>query len=180
MESFDPDPKGDVLKVIVAHLKQATNIKWVWFDFWCAPQRNGRVDDRGRQELTEHSEMAKNAYLLYLGCSVLAVIDLSFPSRFWTQLELWYAFQRSSSATLAAGPRATLVPLRESLSTLVPLLLQMIPERNAQEIHSLLASPDVTVSNQSDKDIQLSQLMAVHDELLPPTAAAAASATADT
>ena len=40
--------------------------------------------------------MLKNVNLLYLGCTVLLIVDLSYLSRFWTQFEAWLSMRHAS------------------------------------------------------------------------------------
>lgn len=57
------------------------------WQYWCMPQ--GRVSFLGGSskrtdaEAHEFKHMLRNVNLLYLGCSVLVLIDLSYVSRFW-------------------------------------------------------------------------------------------------
>ena len=49
--------------------------------------------------------MLKNVNLLYLGCSVLCLIDISYLSRFWTQFEAWLSMQAADSTGLHPAPK---------------------------------------------------------------------------
>ena len=47
--------------------------------------------------------MLKKVNWLYLGCSVLVLLDLSYLSRFWTQFEAWLSFQTIGTEGPDAG-----------------------------------------------------------------------------
>ena len=51
--------------------------------YWCMPQGNDRSD----ADKVRFKWMLQNVNLLYLGCSVLCLVDISYLSRFWTQFE---------------------------------------------------------------------------------------------
>ena len=74
-------PEGLQLAAIKAHLKAHEGIKLVWFDAWCLPQGNQRTD----AEIADFKRMLTGVNLLYLGTSVLILLDLSYISRFWVR-----------------------------------------------------------------------------------------------
>ena len=51
------------------------------YDAWCLPQGKERTED----ELADFRRMLKEVNLLYLGTSVLILLDLSYISRFWVR-----------------------------------------------------------------------------------------------
>ena len=96
-----PDKDGVQLKEIRKYLRAHLDIQWVWYgalllppvlqaksltrhvrfaDFWCMPQF-----ERSPAETEEFRHMLSNINLLYLGCSVLVLLDLSYLSRFWVR-----------------------------------------------------------------------------------------------
>ena len=92
----EPDKEGVQLKVVQHHLDDNPNIKYVWFDYWCMPQDQRTLEQRGddtipdtrpQNVLDEFKEMLDGVNRLYLGTSVLIIIDLTYVGRFWTQLE---------------------------------------------------------------------------------------------
>ena len=56
-------------------------------------------------ESAAFKHMLANVNLLYLGCYVLVLLDLSYMSRFWTQFEAWLSLQAISPDL--ASPRLT-------------------------------------------------------------------------
>ena len=80
-----PDSQGKQLAQIIAYLKKNPHIKWVWYDFWCMPQVF-EDKDRSPAEDVRFKWMLKNVNLLYLGCSVLLMVDVTYTSRFWVSL----------------------------------------------------------------------------------------------
>jgi hypothetical protein len=72
---------GEQLRKLQEHLSENPQIEWVWFDFSCMPQ-----GQRTSPEDAEFRTMITHVNLLYLGCHVLILLDLSYLSRFWTQV----------------------------------------------------------------------------------------------
>ena len=66
---------------------------------------NSRPDTRSPAEKALFLHMLKNVNLLYLGCSVLCLIDISYLSRFWTQFEAWLSMQAADSTGLHPAPK---------------------------------------------------------------------------
>lgn len=85
-----PDPKGVQLAAIKEHLAARPQIKYVWLDWICMWQG----DKEGQRDITvdekaEFDHMLGEVNMLYLGCQVLVLLDLSYLSRFWTMYEAW-------------------------------------------------------------------------------------------
>ena len=96
-----PDADGVQLQTVREHLRSNPTIEWVWYgalgsacltalarsepffdsfsaDYWCMPQ-----GERTPAEKVNFQHMLSNINLLYLGCHVLVLLDLSYLSRFW-------------------------------------------------------------------------------------------------
>ena len=151
------DPDGVQLAAIVRQLRAIRRAS-CWYDAWCMPQgeRKTRVERaRFRRQLVQIN-------LLYLGTSVLVLCDLSYLSRFWTQFECWLALQQPTTGGLrrAVGveKRETFVPIYNGTETAVKLLEEQWEGKSPLEAKAILAKPDVTVTNQSDKEMQLVKL----------------------
>ena len=73
---------------------------------------------RTELEQIRFDHQLRNTNLLYLGCRVLVLLDLSYQSRFWTQLELWLSVQTATTGGLAPArenlQRADLWPIHRS------------------------------------------------------------------
>ena len=91
------------------------------------------------------------------------LLDLSYVSRFWTQFEAWLSMQTCTPDGLRpARPeerRCTVVPIKGANSSMAEGLRLMWSERTPQEAYDLLKESDVTVTNQSDKEMQLPKLL---------------------
>ena len=86
-----PDTVGAQMAAIKAHLEEHPEILRVWYDFWSMPQDErtaaerdaGAPDTRTPAAKLQFKHMLRSVNLLYLGCAVLALCDMSYPSRFW-------------------------------------------------------------------------------------------------
>ena len=125
--------------------------------------------ERSRGETVEFKHMLKHANLLYLGTRVLILLDLSYIGRFWTLFEAWLSMQAVSPEGLKpATPeqqRLDIVPIHGANNITGESLKAMWASRTPQEAYDLLKEPDVTVTNQSGKDIQLDKLLKLDDEV---------------
>ena len=77
-----PDSEGVQMTAIKEYLDLHPAIEYVWYDYWCMPQ--GR--DKTKEDLLNFKWMLQEINALYLGCSVLCLIDISYLSRFWIPL----------------------------------------------------------------------------------------------
>ena len=93
---------------------------------------------------------------------VLLLADLSYLSRFWTCFEAWLAMQTPSTDGLIASSegnrRWTTVPIYNATEHEAVGLERLWSGRSAVDAHKVLSKPDVTVTNESDKHIQLGKL----------------------
>ena len=144
---------------IKEHLLANAAIEWVWFDFWSMPQ--GR--HKSEVEDMEFSVMLPNINLLYLFCRVLILLDGSYMSRFWTQFEAFLSFRKVTANGLDSTPegeqRDTIVCIHNADSEFdPPKLRKMWGDKTAEQAYAILEKPDVKVTNQKDKDVQLPKL----------------------
>ena len=161
-----PDTKGVQLKEIKENLQAHEHIEYVWYDYACMPQKGkDGADDRSVEELEEFKAMLGRINTLYLGASVLCLIDLSYMSRFWTQFEAWLSMQEPSAAGLLPSPaerrRCTMVEIHGAPEVFNEELVKMWADKTPEQAHELLSLPDVTVTNQRDKDTQLPKLFTI-------------------
>ena len=154
-----PDEQGVQFGAITAHLDAHPSLEWVWFDYWSMPQGM----DKAEWEEAEFGVMLPNINLLYLFCSVLILLDLSYMSRFWTQFEAFLSMRKITAAGLeAAGVgerRASVACIHNAPKSFSDALFGMWSNKSAAEAHDILVKPDVKVTNQSDKDVQLPKLL---------------------
>ena len=113
-------------------------------------------------EKQEIRVMLPNINLLYLGCSVLILLDLSYLSRFWTQFEAYLSLRRATVRGLTdASPEQRRVTIRcmyNKQPAMERMLIDTWAHKNLHEAHEYLARPDVIVTNESDKEQQLLKL----------------------
>ena len=158
-----PDLEAVQYKCIVDYLIKHPSIEYVWVDFWCMPQGK-----RSAAEEAEFKISLEHCNWLYLGASVLLIVDLSYVSRFWTQYEAWLSMQQASAFGLMAAParllRATIVCIHQASAEFEGKKLQLMwKEKSATEAHRMLSRPDVRVTNQNDKQIHLPKIARMHE-----------------
>ena len=144
---------------------EPTRPRFVWFDFWCMPQHSS-VDQRQcrRTPLEDKSFkwMLENMSTLYVGCAVLILLDRAYISRFWTQFEAFLSLRIITEAGLGAAPegerRCVIKCLHNAPESFSEALTSMWAQKTAEQAHEILTKPDVTVTNQKDKDVQLPKL----------------------
>ena len=159
-----PDGKGVRFAAIKEHLLSNPAIEWVWFDFWSMPQ--GRY--KSKTEDIEFSVMLPNINLLFLFCRVLILLDVSYMSRFWTQFEAFLSFRKVTANGLDSTPegeqRDTIVCIHNADPEFgPPKLRKMWADKTAEQAYAILEKPDVKVTNQKDKDVQLPKLAKLNE-----------------
>lgn len=152
------DPEGAQLRALMQHL--APEIAYVWIDVCCMPQGAHRTP----LELFEFATMLKQVNLLYLECRVLAIVDGSYTSRFWTLLESWLAMQCVTPYGFhvddRATPRCEVACIHNAAKECEGAKLKtMWSKASLFEAHAVLSRNDVHVTNQSDKSTQLAKLL---------------------
>ena len=158
-----PDTRGVQLQAVKAYLLEHPEIRYVWYDFWSMPQRvSAEHDDRSSEELEQFGEMLDQVNLLYIGLRVLVLMDISYMSRFWTQLEAYLSMQTPHAVGLrpssASMQRWTVVPIHNATAELRTEMVKMWAMKTTEEAYNALGAPDVTVTNSSDKVKQLKKL----------------------
>ena len=124
---------------------------------------------RSADDTASFETMLSEVNLLYLGTTVLILLDLSYVSRFWTQFESWLAMQHMTPGGLkpAVGTmneRHHIMCIQNAAAQ-AELYTRVQVENWAtkppHEAHAFLSRPDVTVTNQSDKEGQLPKIKAL-------------------
>ena len=158
-----PDETGAQLAALQEHLRAHPEIRYVWFDYSCMPQRSesahrSGTDDRTPAEKAEFDLMLKAIADLYLTAKVLILLDKTYLTRFWTTMEGWCAMQKVTSEGVRPATRGE---ARHSVSCIhhatehdERALLEMSTKTPA-EMSKFLASPDVAVTNKKDKETML-------------------------
>ena len=172
----EPDKGGEQLRALQDYLRRHRQIRYVWYDFWSMPQdertaqqrEEGKPDTRTPAQRVEFTWMLRNVNMLYLGCSVLILLDLSYISRFWTQFEAWLSMQLVSRDGLQPAPpnrrRCEVVPIVNANSIMAESLFAMWASKTPDEARAVLEKDDVTVTNQGDKVTQLGKLAKLDEE----------------
>ena len=113
--------------------------------------------------------MLQNVNMLYLGCSVLILMDVSFISRFWTLFEAWLSMQQPTPTGLKPATeeqkRWTIVPILSASELDTRKLCDLVRNCTPQEAHKLLSATDITVTNAGDKTIQLQKLDVLDEQV---------------
>ena len=87
MKADDADPDGEQLRTIKQFLAsdEGKPFELVWLDAQCMPQDQPQ-GSRTADDTVAFKTMLSQVNMLYLGTSVLILLDLSYVSRFWTQV----------------------------------------------------------------------------------------------
>ena len=149
----------------VTKVSLAKDVKYVWIDAQCMPQDHPK-GSRGAEDTAEFKNMLAQINMLFLGTSVLILYDLSYSSRFWTQFEAWAAMQFATpdglvSAVDTKNERFDIICIQNAATNAahhVQGLINIWAAKTPQEAFEILSKPDITVTNQSDKDNQLPKI----------------------
>lgn len=159
-----PDITGVQLASIREHLKQHSQVRWVWYDFISLPQ-----GDRTEDETNMFDAMLRNINLLYLGCSVLILMDMTYLSRFWTQFEAWLALKSPSDNGIVASPpskqRFHIMTLHSAPASMKHVLVELLAQKTPVAMYDALSAPDIAVTNQRDKDVCLPKVLKIDAEV---------------
>ena len=86
----NPDPSDQQRRAIREYLLLYPEIRWVWYDYMCLPQKIGPVE-RSNTDNAVFKRGLDNSNLLYATCRVLVLANGTYFSRFFTLLEFWLA-----------------------------------------------------------------------------------------
>lgn len=164
------DPSGKQYAAIRDYVLKNPKVQHIWMDCWCLPQGERTGKDQALFKAT-----LPHINLVYLTTSVLLLLDLSYLSRFWTQFEAWLSFQTCTSQGLTHASdqqrRATTMRLHNAPPGFEDTLYGMWANKTPAQAHEILSKPDVTVTNSSDKVVQLKKI-ATLDKLVRTVATA--------
>jgi len=162
-DSIDaPDSTGEQLRALRTHLQEHPQLELVWFDYSCLVQVK-KPKKRTPAEQCLFGWQLGNVNILYVGCAVLLLIDMTYLSRFWTQFEGWLSMQVCRPGGLEpAGPKGrrwTMMCIYNAQAGYEDKkLFDMWRHKRPEEVREKLAQPDVAVTNASDKTIQLEKI----------------------
>jgi len=75
-------------------------------------------EDRSPEQRARFKWTMQHINLLYIGCSVLILQELSYMSRFWTQFEAWCSMQQAGPHGLEPAPeekrRCSVIPIHHA------------------------------------------------------------------
>jgi hypothetical protein len=112
--------------------------------------------------------MIRHVNLLYLGCRVLILLDLSYLSRFWTQLEAWLSMQQITASGLrpagSTNRRFSIKRLYDKHSICEELFIKMWYDKCPMDAHGILNRPDVEVTSKKDKEDQLPKIIELDED----------------
>jgi hypothetical protein len=166
-----PDPAGDQLKAIKVFLdsSKGKQFKLVWIDSGSMPQGKSVGLHLSSEEKADMKSMLSQVNMLYLGTTVLILLDMSYMSRFWTQFEAWLSMQFATpkglkSAVGTDNARYHIVCITnavEQAEAQTKILVDTWANKTPLEAFDFLSKDDVTVTNQSDKEGQLPKIKAL-------------------
>lgn len=162
----EPDLTGTQLDALLTLLDERPEINYVFYDLMSLPQGA----DKTPSEQAEFGQQLPNINLLYLGCTVLIMVDRSYSSRFWTLYECWLSFMMATRDGLLTAPESKQRCVITCLHGCPPSLQLALREEwdscSARMTYEKLSSPDVTVTNQSDKEMQLPKILAMDQTVI--------------
>uniref|UniRef100_A0A7S4VDW4 Heterokaryon incompatibility domain-containing protein n=1 Tax=Alexandrium monilatum TaxID=311494 RepID=A0A7S4VDW4_9DINO len=165
----DPDSSGDRLHALAAHLREHTDVDFVWMDYPCLPQ-NTKVYARDVFERSYYKDMLTSGVnIIYLGAKVLSLVNSTYTRRFWPQFEYILANRAISERGFEPSFGRNTVRCIQSLEQVTAeqsrTLRAQWGEKTIAEAIEILGKPDVKVTNASDKTVLLGKLPDLEDEL---------------
>ena len=170
-EQAEPDRFGLQLKAIKEHLKENPDIKWVWYDYSCMPQKEqDGTDKRSVPQMVEFGLMLSAIADLYMTSFVLILLDKLYDSRFWTLTESWCAMQQADAKGLqpaeSGKERYTIKLINEASEGHKTYLINNVSKLSERELRAKLAGADVNVTNMKDKETMLPIIQKMNDHVI--------------
>jgi vacuolar protein 8 len=160
----EPDTEGKQFAAICVYVRGKPAIKLVWVDFSCAPQK-----ERTPAEELVFGRTLRFISLLFLGSRVLILCDRTYTTRFWTLFEAWISMQMATDDGLVPAPRekrrCDIVPIHLASSVTASELETLVAGKSLDQVYAMLGSPDIQVTNQKDKGMQLAKLLALDHQV---------------
>ncbi|KOO24460.1 vacuolar protein 8, partial [Chrysochromulina tobinii] len=161
----EPDTEGKQFAAMCVYVRGKPAIKLVWVDFSCAPQKV-----RTPAEELVFGRTLRFVSLLFLGSRVLILCDRTYTTRFWTLFEAWISMQMATVDGLMPAPRekrrCDIVPIHLASSVTASELETLVADKSLDQIYAMLGSPDIQVTNQKDKGMQLAKLLALDHQVV--------------
>jgi hypothetical protein len=160
----EPDTEGKQFAAMCVYVRGKPAIKLVWVDFSCAPQKV-----RTPAEELVFGRTLRFISLLFLGSRVLILCDRTYTTRFWTLFEAWISMQMATDDGLVPAPRekrrCDIVPIHLASSVTASELETLVAGKSLDQVYAMLGSPDIQVTNQKDKGMQLAKLLALDHQV---------------
>jgi hypothetical protein len=160
----EPDTQGKQFAAMCVYVRGKPAIKLVWVDFSCAPQK-----ERTPAEELVFGRTLRFVSLLFLGSRVLILCDRTYTTRFWTLFEAWISMQMATNDGLVPAPRekrrCDIVPIHLASSITASELETLVAGKSLDQIYAMLGSPDIQVTNQKDKGMQLAKLLSLDHQV---------------
>ena len=139
------------------------DVKLIWYDYWCLLQGN----DKTLAEEYLFTKTLPHINLLYLGMSVLVLLDSSFFGRFWTCFEAFLSTQEASANGLraATAERVTVKTVLGANAAPKQGLIDKWGACTVEQAYMLLDKDDIEVTNSKDKEGQLEKLRNLNKEV---------------
>ena len=107
---------------------------------------------------------------LYLTAQVFILLDNAYLSRFWTLMEAWCSMMALTKDGVRkaedAERRYTIQCLHNADPEFdAPKLIKMLSTKSPEEVHDILAKPDINLSNQKDKQIMLPKVKETNERV---------------
>ena len=113
--------------------------------------------------------MLQHANLLYLGATVLVLMDLSYLSRFWTQFEAWCSMQRCTAHGLqkeTGDKRYNIKFIHDATEQEEGQELITNGSLMPEDFWVKLSAPEIYVTNQKDKDSILPKIKEINEMVI--------------
>ena len=120
-----------------------------------------------KEEEHDFGRMLYAVNLLYLGGTVLVLLDEEYLQRFWTSAEAWLSMRTCTATGLASAQhfatRCKINVLPGSAAELKGALVGLWADSTVEQACHTLASDGILVTNQSDKEKLLLKLRKLHE-----------------
>ena len=125
--------------------------------------------ERSKAEEIDFEAMLSSVNLLYLGGTVLVLLDRDYMKRFWTSAEAWLSTRTCTPTGLqpAENPedRCKIVLLPGTPRESKGALLDTWAGKTIEEACEVLRMDEVKVTNKGDKHRLLSKLVTLHETI---------------
>eukprot|EP00966_Prymnesium_polylepis_P305734 7064887-Prymnesium_polylepis.1 len=145
--------------------------------FWCLPQipmlsgsgLPGEDRPRTEEEQLEFNGMLKSVNLLYLGATVLILLDDEYLKRFWTSAEAWLAMQTCTATGLhpAQEPRARckILLLPGTGEEKRGALIECWAAAPIKDAIARLGDEKIELTNKGDTQVMLDKFERLHEDI---------------